>query len=301
MKVLITGATGLIGSALTPCLKSSGHEVIGLSRCTGTPSGRTASWSPATGEVSSGAIDDAEAIVHLAGLNIMAKRWNPQFKAEMRSSRVNATGALCTHLAHSSHVPRIMISASAVGFYGDRGDELLTESSPVGTGYMCELARDWENACKPLIDAGTRVIKLRIGVVLSSRGGALKKMLVPFKMGVGGTLGNGRQYMSWICMDDLLEIIGYILDNDSVVGAVNATSPNPVTNYEFTNTFGKVLNRPTVAPMPAFAARLVFGEVADEILLSSTRVIPEKILSHGMEFLYPRLEDALRHLLARPR
>ncbi len=301
MKVLITGATGLIGSALTPYLISNGHEVTALSRCSGTPSDRTSSWSPVTGEVSASAIKGADAIVHLAGVNIMAKRWNSRFREEMRSSRVNATSALCTHLAHSTTVPRILISASAVGFYGDRGEELLTESSPGGTGYMCELARDWENACKSLVNAGTRVVNLRIGVVLSVRGGALKKMLLPFKMGVGGVMGNGHQYMSWVSMDDLLGIIGYALNDGSIAGPLNATAPNPVTNHEFTKTFGKVLNRPTIAPMPAFAARLAFGEVADAILLSSTRVMPEHISSRGFEFQYPRLEEALRHQLGRPR
>jgi uncharacterized protein (TIGR01777 family) len=299
MKVLITGASGLVGSALTSHLISSGHEVTGLSRCSGTPIDRVPSWSPPTGEVNARALDGADAIVHLASANIMDRRWSHEFKAEMRASRVDATAALCTHLAHCESVPRIMISASAIGIYGDRGEEILDEQSLIGSSYIAEMARDWEHACKPLVDAGTRVVSLRIGVVLSRKGGALKKMYLPFKMGLGGVIGSGRQYMSWICMDDLLCIIGYALNDGSVAGPINATAPNPVTNHEFTKTLGKVLNRPTVIPMPAFAARMAFGEVADEILLSSARVAPKRMTDHGFEFLFPRLEPALMHLLGR--
>jgi uncharacterized protein (TIGR01777 family) len=235
--------------------------------------------------------------VHLAGENIAKGRWNARKKARIRDSRVNGTRLLSEALTRLSKPPAVMVCASAIGYYGDRGDEVLREESASGSGFLAEVCRQWEAAAEPARKRGIRVVHLRIGVVLSPEGGALAQMLFPFRMGLGGKLGSGRQYFSWIAIDDLVTVIAHALTNDTLQGPVNAVAPHPVTNLEFTRTLGRVLARPTLFPMPALAARLAFGEMADELLLSSARVEPTRLLATAYQFRHPQLEGALRHLL----
>jgi uncharacterized protein (TIGR01777 family) len=298
MKVLITGASGMIGSALQPRLAAAGHEVVPLARGRNARSAHSW-WDPATGEVDDAALDGATAIVHLAGENIGAARWTRRKKEAIRASRVRPTRLLAEFLAGSSHCPPVLVAASGISYYGDAGDRLLTEKAPPGEGYLALVCRDWEAATAPLAAAGTRVVMLRNAPVLSLAGGALAKMLPPFRFGVGGVIGDGTQYMSWVHIDDEVGIIIHALATDDLSGPVNAASPNPVTNREFTRTLGRVLARPTVMPLPAFLVRALFGEVADEMLLVSTRVVPERLLASGYRFRYEALENALRILLGR--
>ena len=303
MKVAVTGATGLIGSALVPFLRSGGHEAVVLRRV---PAGRDAaggdpSWDPATGALSAGALDGVDAVVHLAGENIAGGRWTAARKARIRDSRVDGTRRLAQALAGLPRPPQTLVAASAVGFYGDRGDESLDESSAPGGGFLPEVCQAWEDAAAPAGEAGLRVVHLRIGIVLTPAGGALGQMLFPFRMGVGGVIGSGRQYMSWVALDDVLGGILHALCTAGLSGAVNMVAPNPVSNAEFTKTLGRVLRRPTIIPVPAFGARLAFGEMADALLLASSRVHPARLRDGGFAFGYPNLEDALRHVLGRPK
>ena len=296
MKVLVTGSTGFIGSALVSALTAAGHQVTRLVRkLAGAGEVR---WDPAAGAIDTGGLEGHDAVVHLAGENI-AGRWTAAKKQRIRESRVNGTRLLAEALAKLSRRPRALVCASAIGYYGDRGEEKLREGSPPGKGFLAEACVAWEAAAKPAADAGLRVVHLRIGVVLHPKGGALKQMLLPFKLGLGGVIGSGRQYMSWIALDDLIGIFQHALANDSLRGPANAVAPNPATNREFTKSLGQVLSRPTIFPMPAFAARLAFGEMADELLLASTRVEPARLAASGYSFAYPQLEAALRHLLGR--
>jgi uncharacterized protein (TIGR01777 family) len=240
-----------------------------------------------------------EAVVHLAGENIASGRWTAARKARIRSSRVMGTRTLCETLARLSQPPKVLVSASAIGYYGDRGAEPLWENSAFGTGFLAEVCRAWEEATQPAVQKGIRVVLLRIGIVLSPAGGALAKMLIPFQLGLGGVIGSGNQYMSWIALDDVAGVIAHALVTDTLQGPVNAVAPYPVTNREFTKTLGRVLRRPTVFPLPGFAARLAFGEMADALLLASTRVEPKRLLATQYVFRYPELEDALRHLLGK--
>ncbi len=296
MHVLTTGSTGLIGTALTPFLNGRGHRVRRLRRepC---DEPDTTSWNPSDGTFAEGALEGIDAVVHLAGENIAAGRWTVAQKARIRDSRVLGTRRLCEALAALETPPKVLVSASALGYYGDRAGEVLDESAHRGTGFLPEVCQEWENAAAPARDRGIRVVHLRTGIVLSPLGGALAQMLLPFRLGVGGVLGSGDQYMSWIALDDLLGITLRALADDGMSGPVNAVAPNPVTNREFTKTLGKVLRRPTILPLPAFAARLAFGEMADALLLSSTRVDPAALRAVGFEFAHPHLEDALRHVL----
>lgn len=303
MKVAVTGATGLIGSALVPFLRSGGHEAVVLRRA---PAGRDAadgdpSWDPDTGALSAGALDGVDAVVHLAGENIAGGRWTAARKARIRDSRVDGTRRLAQALAALPRPPRTLVAASAVGFYGDRGDENLDESSAPGGGFLPEVCQAWEDAAAPAGEAGLRVVHLRIGIVLTPAGGALAQMLFPFRMGVGGVIGSGRQYMSWVALDDVLGGVLHALCTDGLTGPVNMVAPNPVSNAEFTKTLGRVLRRPTILPLPAFGARLAFGEMADALLLASSRVHPARLRDGGFSFGYPNLEDALRHVLGRPK
>ena len=236
----------------------------------------------------------------MAGENIGARRWTLTRKAIIRDSRLKGTRLLSETLAQLASPPKVLVCASAMGFYGDRGDEILTEDSPGGTGFLPDLCREWEAASESAAEKGIRVVRLRIGVVLSSQGGALKKMLPPFKMGVGGRLGSGKQYMSWIALDDLVGAIEHALTHDTLAGPVNAATPNPVTNQEFTRTLGRVLGRPTVFPVPSLAVRLLFGEMGNALLLSSARLEPTRLAASGFQFHYPELEAALRHVLGLP-
>jgi len=298
MRILISGSSGLVGSALVPALQSSGHEVVPLVRSSssGTQS-RTGSvtWDPMSGQLSAASLEGIDAAVHLAGENIAARRWTAAQKARIRESRVAGTRLLAETLAKLTKAPRALVCASAIGFYGDRSDQRLNEDSPPGTGFLAETCREWEAAAKPAVERGIRVVHLRTSLVLASQGGALAKMLPPFRLGIAGIIGSGRQHMSWISLDDLVAVISYALSNEMLRGPVNAVAPNPVTNYEFTKTLGQVLRRPTLFPMPAFAARLAFGEMADGLLLASTRVEPKRLLDSGFRFRFPELEAALVH------
>ena len=298
MHVLMTGSSGLLGSALRSFLGESGQPVRRLLRAPSAEA-NTTFWDPADGTFADGAFDGIDAVVHLAGENIAGGRWTAARKARIRDSRVNDTRRVCERLAGLDSPPQVLVAASAIGFYGDRGDDELDESAASGHGFLSEVCRAWEAAATPARERGMRVVHLRTGIVLSRSGGALAKMLPPFKLGVGGVLGSGSQYMSWVALDDMLAIVRHVLTDDALCGPVNAVAPQAVTNRQFTECLGRVLRRPTVLPMPAFAARLAFGEMADALLLSGTRVVPAALRATGFEFAYPNLEAALRHELGR--
>lgn len=298
MRILVTGSSGLIGRALVSFLAAGGHQVACLVR--GNRTGpESLVWDPDSGRIDRAALEGFDAVVHLAGENIAGARWTSQQKARIRDSRIKGTRLLADALAGLSTPPRVLVSASAIGYYGDRGEELLTEESPPGEGYLSEVCREWEAATQPASRKGIRVVILRIGIVLTPAGGALARMLVPFRAGVGGIVGNGRQYMSWITLDDTIGAIHHAITSDSLRGPVNAAAPRPVTNREFTKTLGRVLGRPTLFPAPAFAFRLAFGEMADALLLASTRISSDRLESSGYKFRHRELEGALRHLLGR--
>ena len=291
MKCLLTGASGFLGSALT---KATVYTLVRR-----TPRhGREICWRPDEAYVDVASIPQIDVVVHLAGENIAGGRWSAKRKARIRNSRINGTQLLANTLAHLDERPQTLISASAVGFYGHRQDEVLTEDSPAGTGFLPEVCQAWENAALPAIDAGIRTVFPRIGMVLSAAGGALAKMRLPFRLGLGGTMGSGRQYMSWISVDDLIKIILYAADTPAQSGPINAVSPTPVTNLEFTQTLGRVLSRPTLLPLPAPLARFALGEMADALLLASTRVLPARLQAANFPFSHPSLESALLHTLS---
>ena len=295
MKILVTGATGLVGSALVPFLAGGGHEVARLGRSA--PGAGDIRWDPEAGVLEPDALEGFDGVVHLAGDNIATGRWTAEKKRRIRESRVKGTSLLATALAGLERPPRVLVSASAIGFYGDRGDEELIEGSAAGSGFLSEVCREWEAATEAAEGKGIRVAHARLGVVLSKDGGALAKMLTPFRLGAGGVIGNGRQYMSWITLDDTVAAIGHLLSTESAAGPVNVVAPAPVTNGEFTRTLGRVLRRPTLFPMPGFAARLAFGEMADALLLAGTRVKPAGLLDSGYAFRHGSLEEGLRHVL----
>lgn len=296
MNILITGSTGLIGSTLISSFTTGEHRITRLVRSKPRPGMGEVFWNPQDGSIEMPGLEGMDAVVHLAGETI-AERWTAEKKARIRDSRVNGTRLLSESLARLAQPPNVVVCASAIGYYGDRGDDMLREDSPPGSGFLAEVCREWEAAAAPAVQQGIRVVHLRIGVVLSPAGGALAKMLPPFRMGIGGKIGSGRQYMSWIAIDDLIGVFHQALTTESLTGPVNAVAPNPVTNLEFTNTLGRVLGRPTVFPLPAFAARLAFGEMANDLLLASARVEPAQLLSTGYTFRFPELEGALQHLL----
>jgi hypothetical protein len=296
MHVAITGSSGLVGSTLAPLLTTGGHAVTKLVRRKASEGEVT--WDPAS-QIDASSLDGIDAVVHLAGENIAASRWTAKTKEKIRTSRAEGTRMLCEGLAKMRTPPKVLVCASAIGFYGDRRDEKLNEESAAGTGFLSDVVQQWEAATQPARDAGIRVVNLRFGVILSPKDGALSKMLLPFKLGGGGRIGSGKQYWSWISIDDAAGAVHHALLTDSLVGPVNAVSPTTVTNAEFTKTLGRVLRRPTVVPMPAFAARLALGEMADSLLLASARVEPKELHRSGYEFRQPTLEIALRHLLGR--
>ena len=302
-RIIVSGASGLIGTALVPALISQAHTVACLTRddsptgkCGNAPAVR---WDPQRGEIDSAKLEGFDAVIHLAGENVSNGRWTEEKKARIRDSRVRGTGLLAETLARLSRRPKSFICASAIGFYGNRGDEILRETSAPGADFLAGVCREWEAATRQAAEAGIRVVNLRFGVVLSPHGGALAKLLVPFKMGVGGKVGDGKQYMSWITLDDAVGVIEYALKDETLAGPVNVVAPRPVTNSEFTRTLGHVLARPTLFWVPAFGARLAFGEMADELLLSSARVEPARLQAAKYHFRDPELEGALRHLLSR--
>ena len=296
MKILISGASGLIGSALKTALSARGDRVLSLTRRNARNDSEI-TWDPSSNTLDPTRLTNIDGIIHLAGENIASRRWTSAQKARIRDSRVQGTTLLAQTLATISPPPKVFISASAIGYYGNRDDEILTEDSQPGSGFLPDVSIAWENAAKPAAAAGIRTVHPRIGIVLSPEGGALNKMLLPFKLGLGGIIGSGNQYMSWITLDDLASLFLFAIDNESISGAINAVSPTPVTNREFTKTLGRVLSRPTIFPLPAFAAKLALGEMADALLLASTRVISSSLENTSFSFAHPHLEPALRHLL----
>lgn len=299
MKILITGSHGLVGSALAERLKAQGHEILRLVREKANSSRGEAYWNAEGGSVDKTGLDliAPEAVIHLAGENIASGRWNKERKRKIRDSRVNGTRALADALAHLQTKPKVFICASAVGYFGSRGDEKLTEASAPGESFLAEVCKEWEAASKRASDAGIRTVNLRFGVILSKEGGMLKKLKLPFKLGLGGVIGSGQQYMSWITLEDVLGAIEFALQNASLQGPVNTVAPQAVTNREFTKTMGRVLLRPTLLPLPASTARMVLGEMADELILASLRVVPEKLEKAGYRFQHPDLKGALKSVL----
>jgi len=296
LRVVVGGASGLIGSELIPFLSRGGHRVQQLVRRS-PAAGTEIPWYPERGEIDAARLQGADAIIHLGGASIAAGRWTAARKALLRDSRVVSTRLLSETLARLQPPPKAFLCASAIGYYGDRGDELLDETSPPGRGFLPEVCVEWEAATEPARRAGLRVVNLRSGVVLSPKGGVLGQVLTPFRSGLGGVVGSGRQYMSWIGLADVLGVIQFLLSRDDIAGPVNVVAPQPVTNREFTKTLGRVLRRPTLVPLPASAVELLMGQMGRELLLAGCRVQPRVLQQAGFEFCAPRLEDALRREL----
>ena len=299
MHIAVTGSSGLLGSALVSFLAGGGHRLTRLVRSSATAGAAEIEWNPQAGRLEPNSLEGLDGFVHLAGENIAAGRWTAGQKARIRDSRIDSTRLLSETLAALSRPPKVLVCASAIGFYGDRGADLMSEDSPAGSGFLAEVCEAWEAASQPARDAGIRTVLLRIGVVLSPAGGALARMLLPFRLGAGGVIGSGDQYWSWIGLDDVIGAIHHVLIHETLEGAVNAVAPQPVTNRVFTTTLGAVLGRPTLVPLPGFVARLALGDMADALLLSSTRVEPARLLTSGYSFRQPELEGALRHCLGK--
>jgi uncharacterized protein (TIGR01777 family) len=300
--VAVTGSTGLVGAALTVALARGGHRVVRLVRsgtATQAPGEHTVRWDPGRGTIDAAGLEGVDAVVHLAGESIASGRWTAAKRRRIRDSRVGATRVLAEALARLERPPATLVAASAVGYYGDRGDEVLREESAPGGGFLADVCREWEAAAAPAARRGLRVVHMRIGMVLAATGGALAALLPPFRLGLGGPVGSGRQWMSWISLDDLVRAILHALATASLAGPINAVAPAPVTNREFARTLGRVLRRPAVLPLPAVAARLLLGRMADELLLASARVVPARLEAAGFTFGDATLERALRRLLAR--
>lgn len=297
LTVAITGSSGLIGSSLAHFLTTGGHTVLRVVRRRGEAGPDAVYWSPSTGEIDRAALARADAVVHLAGEPIAPGRWTDERKKAILESRVKSTELLARTLAELEDGPRTLISSSAVGFYGNGGDARIQEGGENGKGFLAEVCRAWELATRPAESAGVRVVRLRTGVVLSPAGGALAELLTPFKMGAGGRLGSGNQYMSWIDLDDVVGLIGHLLYDERARGPVNATAPHPVTNATFASTLGRVLGRPTLIPVPAFAVKAAFGQMGEETLLQGQRVLPARAQELGYRFAYEGLEDSLRFQL----
>ena len=297
MKVLITGASGLIGRALQHSFREKGYEMLLASRSE-PKDANSIYWDAVDGFTQPERLEGIDAVVHLAGESISGLRWTEEKKKAIRDSRVLGTRSVVNAISKLQDRPRVLVCASAIGFYGERGDEELTESSGAGDEFLSHVAKEWESEARRAEDAGVRTVLLRSGIVLSKDGGALGTMLTPFKLGVGGVVGSGKQWMSWISLDDEVEIINFSIENENLRGAVNAVSPNPVTNHEFTKTLGDVLYRPTFLPLPEFAVSMIFGEMGDALLLASTKALPKRLLDAGFEFKYPDLKPAIEHAVA---
>jgi uncharacterized protein len=298
MEVVISGSTGLIGSALGEALRSAGHRPIGLVRST--PQGDEIAWDPEAGTIDAASLEGVDGVVHLAGAGIGDHRWTDDYKRTIRRSRTEPTALLAGALAGLTSRPSVLVSGSAVGFYGDRGDEVLDESSPPGTGFLPEVCVAWEAASAAAAEAGIRVATIRSGIVLSAHGGALKRQLPLFKLGLGGKLGSGQQWQSWISIDDEVGAILHLLTHE-VAGPANLTAPHPVTNAAFTKTLAGVLGRPSFLPIPSFGPKLVLGsELAENLLFEGQKVLPRVLEDSGYSFTHPTLEEALRGLLERP-
>ena len=299
LRVAVTGSSGLIGRTLCNVLTTSGHNVVRLVRNQEAQTSEDAFWDPIEGEVEEERLEGLDAVVHLAGEPLLGLRWTEEKKKRIWASRVEGTEHLARALARLRHPPSVLVSGSAVGFYGNRGDQPLSESAKPGKGFLAELCQAWEAATRPAAQMGIRVVNLRTGLALTPAGGALGTMLLPFKIGVGGRIGSGRQYVSWIDHDDLLGLIVHLIHTPAIRGAVNATAPYPVPNSTFTDTLGRVLERPTLIPVPGLAVRALFGEMGTEMLLKGQRVQPAMAENSGFEFMYPGLEESLRHQLGR--
>jgi uncharacterized protein (TIGR01777 family) len=299
MKIAVSGASGLLGAALLPRLAAGGDDVRRLVRGGTEGQPDAIAWDPEHDTIDAAGLGGVEAVVHLAGENIAAGRWTEERKRLIRSSRVDGTHLVAGALAKMTRPPRVLVCASAVGFYGPHGDETLDESAPPGGDFLAGVCREWEAAADAARAAGVRVVHLRFGVVLSPQGGALAKMLRPFKLGLGGRLGSGRQWMSWVSIEDAVGAVAQALHYARLEGPVNVVAPYPLTNAQFAKTLGRAVGRPAILPMPAFAARFLFGEMADALLLAGVRVVPAKLQASGYEFRHPNLEGALRLLLPR--
>lgn len=294
MRILITGATGLVGTALQKSFVEKGYELLLASRSE-PKSESYIQWSIEDGFAEHEKLEGLDAVVHLAGESVNGLRWTDEKKKAIRDSRVFGTRALVKALSQLKTRPKVLVAASAIGFYGERGDEELSESSTAGDTFLAEVAREWEGEARRAEDAGIRTVLLRTGIVLSKDGGALGTMLLPFKLGVGGVVGGGKQWMSWISLDDQIAAINFAIENENIRGAVNAVAPNPVTNEEFTKTLGEVLYRPTFLPLPEFVVSMALGEMGDALLLASTRVLPKRLEDAGFKFQYPELKSALEN------
>ena len=295
LHIAVTGASGLLGSTLIPALTTGGHRVTRLVR--GVPRENEIRWDPAGGGLDPAALRGVDAVVHLAGENIAGARWTAAHQRRVLESRRTGTRLLSEAIARAPGGPRVLVSASAVGLYGDRGDEVLTEESPPGRGFLPDVGRAWEEGTTAAAEAGVRVVRLRIGLVLTPAGGLLERLLPPFRLGLGGRIGSGTQWMSWISVDDLVAVFHHALTTESARGPMNAVGPEPVTNAEFTRALGVALRRPALFPVPAGALRLVFGRMADEAILASARVLPAALLASGYRFRHPTLPEALAHVL----
>ena len=300
MIVALSGATGLIGGALAQRLTGDGHEVVPLVRRPPRPSERAIAWDPARGTIDRTALEGCDAVVHLAGENVFG-RWTAAKKQRIRASRVAGTRIVSEALARLARPPQVLLAASAIGFYGDRGAEQLTERSTPGDDFLARVARDWEAATAPATAAGVRVVNLRFGVVLTPTGGALAKMLPAFRLGLGGPIGSGEQYLSWIALDDALAAIAHALTTESLTGPVNITAPEPLTALDFARALGRVLRRPALLRVPPFALRILFGAESAWLLQSGQRVMPARLIASGFRFRFSAVEPALRQLLAAPR
>jgi len=297
MKIVVSGSTGLIGSPLVAALQGRAHDVARLVRRPGSTADRELLWDPERGTVDRAGLEGADAVIHLAGENVFG-RWTEAKKQRIRDSRVNGTRLLSDTLASLQRPPATLLAASAIGYYGDRGDEAVSEQSAPGDDFLAQVAREWEGATASAAAAGIRVVNMRFGVVMTPKGGALGKMLPPFRLGLGGPISSGKQYVSWIALDDVINAILHVLDRTNLSGPVNLTAPTPVTNREFATTLGKVLGRPALVPVPAFALRMAFGAEGAAMLQSGQRVLPERLRASGFTFSFDKIEPALRSLLA---
>lgn len=297
LRVAVSGAGGLVGSSLVASLRAAGHTIGRLVRRP-EDSAETIVWDPLRGEIDSERMEGFDAVVHLAGENIASGRWTERRKQRIRDSRVLGTRLIAEALAGLQRPPRVLINASAIGYYGDRGDEILDERARPGKGFLSETCVAWEEATAAAQQAGVRVVRLRIGVVLSRAGGVLSRLHLPFRLGLGGRVGSGRQYVSWIALDDLVAAVEHAMQQPGLQGPVNAVSPNPVTNAELTRALGRVLRRPTLFPLPAPVVRLAFGEMGRDLLLASTRAVPRRLEEARFRFLFDTVDAALRHELA---
>ena len=296
MRIAIAGASGLVGAAISPQLEAEGHDVVRLVRSSPRPG--ELEWHPNQDTIEPAKLEGFDALINLAGENVAEGRWTEEKKKKIHDSRVHGTHLLSEAIAKLTTKPRVFLCASATGIYGDRGDETLDEQSESGGGFLAGVCREWEMATEPAHRASVRVVNLRFGPILARAGGMLEKMLTPFKMGLGGKVGSGKQYISWVALDDVVAALKLALENESIRGPLNIVSPKPVTNERFTRALGEALSRPTVMSMPAFAARLAFGEMADEMLLVSQRVVPKRLNTAGFAFQNPDLESAIRKYVA---